>query len=78
MKTQCPLCNSQNTRIIRDVGSDIFPTDDEDVIEEAQHIEECCDCGAKRYISERVSMRDGPLPIWHSKWHTKEQNLFYD
>jgi len=69
----CPFCGSHKVYTRRDVGFDIYTTDDEDVIEETQHVDICSDCYSERFRFERISMKDGKLPVGVGRW--SEENL---
>ena len=61
-------CDHSKTTITEDIGWDIYPTDDGDVIEERQHLERCSYCGARRLIFQPASLKDGELPEGKSEW----------
>jgi hypothetical protein len=72
----CPFCGSHKVYTKRDVGFDIWPDDEEqDVIEESQHEDICTDCHSSRFRSERVSMKNGALPITVGRWTEYDPNL---
>ena len=64
---KCPNKECESTNI-REVGWDIYPTDDEgtDVIEEEQYI--CSAC--KLFFVQQISLKEGLIPI---KVHRPEE-----
>ena len=45
----------------KDIGIDVYPTNDGDVIEERRHLVRCKYCNARRTIFERRSSKKGEL-----------------
>jgi hypothetical protein len=72
---ECPFCGSKDVYTDKDIGFDIYTTNDKDVIEENQHLDICRGCDAKRFRFERISMRDGKIPDIVSKWEENDPDL---
>ena len=61
-------CDHSHVIVQKDIGIDIYPTSDGDVIEERRHLVRCKYCGARQAVFERRSSKKGDLAERRSEW----------
>lgn len=68
--------NCKNTTIEHNIGSDIYP-DDDDVIEVSQHLETCEECKKSRFICDNLSCKTGKVTRTFGEWFDQTEGRWF-